>query len=245
MGQMKRVIISKLPIPLFARILRIKNFFKCYFAKRSNVGKRSYVDPSVHVCGWHNVRIGKYSSIGQDTWINVNYRAKDKISIIIGDNCKIGRRNFFTSGELIRLGDYCASSIDCRFLGAEHIYSSPFKIYISADVTQGGHIDIGPNCFLGAGVTILKGVKMGYGCVIGAATVVNCDIPPLSLVVGNPCKVIKRFDVKLRRWVKAEEYNKEHDQYLMSEEEYLEGLKREPQNKSPRLLSSSKIFGDF
>lgn len=242
---MKKFIISKLPVLLLARMLRIKHFFGYYSAKRRNIGKNSYLDPSVQVLGWKNVKIGSYTSIGQDTWINVNHRDKDKIFVVIGNNCTIGRRNFFTSGELIKLGDYCVTSLDCHLLGAEHDYTSPFKPYITADVTQKGEISIGSNCFLGTGVTVLKGVKIGYGSIIGAASVVNCDIPPLSVVVGSPGIVIKRFDMRLGDWVSAEKYIKEHDQYLLSEEKYLENLKREHPINKPTLITSGKLFGDL
>ena len=45
-------------------------------------------------------------------------------------------------------------------------------------------------------MTVLKGVRIGYGSIIGASTVVNRDVPPLSLVVGNLCRVVKRFDIQ-------------------------------------------------
>jgi len=50
---------------------------------------------------------------------------------------------------------------------------------------------IGPDVWIGHGVMIKAGVSIGVGAVIGAGSVVTKDIPPYSIAVGNPCKVIK------------------------------------------------------
>ena len=50
---------------------------------------------------------------------------------------------------------------------------------------------IGPDVWIGHGVIIKAGVSIGVGVVIGAGSVVTKDIPPYSIAVGNPCKVIK------------------------------------------------------
>lgn len=50
------------------------------------------------------------------------------------------------------------------------------------------------NCWLGGGVIVLPGVTIGDGSVIGAGSVVTKDIPPDSVAVGNPCRVIRRIN---------------------------------------------------
>lgn len=51
-------------------------------------------------------------------------------------------------------------------------------------------VSIGENSFIGAGVVILPGTKIGKLCIIGAGAVVKGEIPDYSVVVGNPCKII-------------------------------------------------------
>lgn len=53
---------------------------------------------------------------------------------------------------------------------------------------------INENVWIGGNVIIVPGAVVGEGCIIGAGTVVSGNIPPLSVVVGNPCKVIKQRD---------------------------------------------------
>ena len=48
--------------------------------------------------------------------------------------------------------------------------------------------------WIGSGVIVMQGVTIGEGAVIGAGSVVTKDIPPYSIAVGNPCKVIKTIN---------------------------------------------------
>ena len=55
-------------------------------------------------------------------------------------------------------------------------------------------IVIGSNVWIGGSVTILPGVHIGDGCVIGAGSVVTKDTEPNSIYVGNPAKMLKRIE---------------------------------------------------
>jgi acetyltransferase-like isoleucine patch superfamily enzyme len=58
-------------------------------------------------------------------------------------------------------------------------------------------VNIGKYCWIGAGTIILPGVKIGDFSIIGAGSVVVRDIPPYSIAVGNPARVIKHRRVSL------------------------------------------------
>ena len=55
-------------------------------------------------------------------------------------------------------------------------------------------ITIGNDVWLGAGVIVLPGITIGECSVIGAGAVVTKDIPPYSIAVGNPARVIKTIN---------------------------------------------------
>jgi lipopolysaccharide O-acetyltransferase len=62
-------------------------------------------------------------------------------------------------------------------------------------------VNIGDRVWIGEGVSVLPGVKIGEGAVIGAGAVVTKDIPPNTIAVGIPAKVIKRFDPVSKKWI--------------------------------------------
>lgn len=65
---------------------------------------------------------------------------------------------------------------------------------------------IGKNCFIGAHSVILPGVTVGDGSIVAAGAVVNRDVPPGSIVAGNPAKVIKEGIETVRYGIIAERY---------------------------------------
>ena len=54
-----------------------------------------------------------------------------------------------------------------------------------------GKIEIGSDVWIGESVTVLSGVKIGDGCIIGARSVIAKDVPPYAICVGNPARVIR------------------------------------------------------
>lgn len=90
---------------------------------------------------------------------------------------------------LIRIGE------DCMFAGDIRMDTSDMHSII--DVASGerinppGDIDIGPHVWLGYGTYVLKGVRIGADCIVGACAVVADDLPPNSLAVGMPARVVR------------------------------------------------------
>lgn len=62
-------------------------------------------------------------------------------------------------------------------------------------------VEIGDNVWIGEGVIILPGVKIGKGSIIGAHAIVSKSIPGNSIAVGQPAQVIKRYDYKKGQWI--------------------------------------------
>lgn len=209
---------------------RLTNIFSCY------------IDSTAKITGWSHVKFGINSVVASGTWLNVNVRDTNEPSLIIGDNCFIGRNNFVTVGKSVVFGDYCLTATNCAFIGSSHNISDPNMPYISTGVGTESVISIGANCFFGYGAMVLGSVTVGYGSVIGAGTVVLADVPPLSVVIGNPGRVIKRYSVIHNCWIPSSEYVEEA---LLNEEQYIANL-RKVAGYYPLPISAAKsILGDI
>ena len=215
------------------------------FAGRMSFCRGSYIDHSVHILGKDNIRLGKNVCVSEGCWFNVNHRINDKVSIEIGNNCFIGKHNFFTSGDLISIGDYTLTTIGCKFIGSSHNVEDPEVPYLLTGTTNDDQIQIGVNCFLGASVIVLGNVKIGHGSVIGAGSLVLHDVPPFSLAVGNPAKVQKRYSFVQKKWLPVSEITEEDENAMPNEKEYLALLKtRYPKVKMPWIAAGTSM-GDL
>jgi maltose O-acetyltransferase len=89
----------------------------------------------------------------------------------------------------VRIGDYTL------FGPAVQIYTGthPFSAALRRRQEFAKPVEIGSDVWVGGGVIICPGVKIGSRCVIGAGSVVTRDIPGGTLAVGNPCRVIRQL----------------------------------------------------
>ena len=120
---------------------------------------------------------------------------------------------------------------------------TPLLPYVASGLSTGGEIIIGTNCWLSTAVTVTQSVSIGCGTVIGANSLVLSDIPPFSIAVGSPCKVTKRFNFEIGKWIDVEDWTVELEMLLPSEDEYLSVLLKSHKMISPSLIASGKRFG--
>jgi len=229
----------KLPVSLSCLVLSMR------MKGKVNIAKGSYIHPSVHILGSSNVSVGQNSCVSEGSWLNVNHRLENQVSIDIGNDCFIGKQNFFTSGDKIVIGDYTLTTIGCRFIGSSHHIEDPLKPYLMTGTTSKDSIIIGVNCFIGAGATILGHVKIGHGSVVGATSLVLSDIPPFSVAVGNPSKVVKRYSFRRKEWISASSFSDEDEVLIPTEESYLKELKQSSPRPSMPWIAAGKSLGDL
>ena len=114
---------------------------------------------------------GKNIKIGKNVFINACCRFQDQGGIEIGDGSLIGHNTTIAT-----------LNHDFNPDKRANLHPSPVKI--------------GKNVWIGSDCTILPGVEIGNGAVIGAGSVVTKNIPANSIAVGNPARVIKQIEIK-------------------------------------------------
>ncbi len=109
--------------------------------------------------------------------------------IIIGANTYINRNTFLDAIESITIGKDCAIGPSCYITDHDHGCDPSLPPLGQPMISQ--PTIIGNYVWVGANVTILKGVQIGDRAIIGAGSVVTKDIPAGAIAVGVPAKVIK------------------------------------------------------
>lgn len=127
---------------------------------------------------------GQHISIGNNVIININCTFVDCNKITIGNNVLIASNvQIYTATYPVNISDRLLDNWS---------YNNPHAFFN----TYALPVTIEDNVWIGGGVIILPGVTIGKNSVIGAGSVVNKSIPPNSLAVGNPCKVIRKINNK-------------------------------------------------
>ncbi len=135
------------------------------------MGENCYIEPPLHA-NW-----GKHVHMGNDVYANFNLTLVDDADIHIGNNVMFGPNVVVdTAAHPIRP--------DIR----------KNKVQFNVPVI------IEDNVWVGAGVIILPGVRIGENSVIGAGSVVTKDIPANAVAYGTPCRVIREIGERDRKY---------------------------------------------
>jgi len=128
-----------------------------------NVGRKVQLHHGVKLSAW-----------GTEGYTKIN----------IGENTAIGDRTEIHAGQCVNIGANCNISWDVCIMDRDyHKFNSPAEIIKPVNIKD--------NVWIGCNSIITKGVTIGEGAVVAAGSVVTKDVPPKTVVGGNPAKVIK------------------------------------------------------
>ncbi len=159
-----------------------------YFAyARAQIGRISptvQFDGRVEAKGAGRITIGPYSRFGD----GVELETQEKGTITIGSHARINRGCTLCSYTEIVLGDYVLIGEYSSLRDANHGMKKGEPMRVQPHDTR--PIRIGSDVWIGRGSSILAGVTIGDGAIVGANSVVTKDIPAFSIAVGSPATVI-------------------------------------------------------
>ncbi len=127
------------------------------------------------------------------------YLQKKGLFGMMGDAVSYSPRRIPLYPELIRIHNHVSLAAGVQFI-THDISDNVINTYLKSQGRNErvgekiGCIEIMDNVFIGANATILYNVRIGENSIIGAGSLVNKDIPPNSVAVGVPCKVIGSFE---------------------------------------------------
>lgn len=213
LGRSYRVITSLIggvPLSLGMKLRGV--LYRSIFA---SMGTSIQIEPEVNFTRTYLIKLGNgvyirsvanIEACGENSWLTlgdgvridrgVDIRSHDGGGDIeIGDRTRIGPYTCL-SGRHIKIGKDCLIASHCGIYANNHIYSDPKRTINQQERSYKG-ITIEDDCWLGTGVRVVDGITIGRGSVIGAGAVVTKDLPPYSIAVGVPAKVIARREDSL------------------------------------------------
>jgi acetyltransferase-like isoleucine patch superfamily enzyme len=127
--------------------------------------------------------------VSLDRGVDINVTDFGNCQIEIGEHTYLGPYTCIAGPGHIKIGNKCLIASHTSMYSNNHIFADSEQTIMAQGIVCKG-IVIEDDCWLGTGVRVLDGVTIGKGCVIGAGAVVTKDIPPYSVAVGVPARVI-------------------------------------------------------
>ena len=154
----------------------------------------------VQCIGIANTRIGAGACVADDVWLNVCLRG-EPVRIEIGRNVLLGRRSVISSGSHLEIGAFTLLAPNVYVASAEHRYDgSPVRPIYQCGIRDHGSLIIEENCWLGINSVVTGGIRIGRGSVVGANSVVRHDVPPFTVIAGNPARIVRMFNPVSGAW---------------------------------------------
>lgn len=187
---------------LYETILNVKNLVitKVFYPKARLVRFPCYVRNKKHIT------FGKGFTCGYGCRLESVQTAPEQYgTVVFGENVKIGDHVHISSASRIEIGNDVLMASHIFITDLEHgkyagenqtspVLAPDDRPIYSEDVKIGNKVWIGEN------VVILKGVTVGDGCIIGSSAVVNKSIPSGCIAVGNPARVVKKWNEAAQEW---------------------------------------------
>lgn len=154
-----------------------------WLINQASMSKRlGYIAPNAEIQMPCNID----NPVGVYLYENTKVRSYCRIYNAHGSNLIIKKYSVVTGGcTFVTAGHHSTVGIPHFLLGASHINDKKGDIIVEEDV------------WIGTNSTIMPGVKIGRGAIVGACSLVTKDVPPYALVVGSPAKIIaKKFELE-------------------------------------------------
>jgi acetyltransferase-like isoleucine patch superfamily enzyme len=161
-------------------------------ARNIRLGRNVYLDYGVYLHALPGgIEIGEDTCVMHNTELHVfNYRDLPHAFIKIGRGTFVGESVVVRGQGGVTIGNSVLIAPGAKILAVNHNYSDVTRPVMDQGISGNG-IVIEDGAWVGGGAAILDGVRIGKNAVIGANAVVTKDVPPYSVAVGMPAKVVR------------------------------------------------------
>jgi acetyltransferase-like isoleucine patch superfamily enzyme len=191
-----------------------------WYAKQASIGPRSrrartfgafgqgsgILFPTVALYGEPYIRIGRDVIVGPYCTLSAGVmpgHVPDNDPVVtIGDAVLIGRGSGIVGHRSVTIGDGVFTGHNVYVTDANHGYEDVHET-IGRQFAAPRPVVVGAGSWLGHGSIVLPGAHVGEHVAVGAGSVVTGELPDYSVAVGNPARVIRRYDTERGEWVRV------------------------------------------
>ena len=183
----------------------LARLFYCWLITKLFYRQARLIRLPIYIRGKSSITWGRGFTTGVGVRMDA-FTMDDKKVIIIGDRVQINDYVHIGAIEHISIGNDVLIASRVFISDHNHGHYNEKDEQSSPDVPPAKRslisaaVIIEDRVWIGENVSIMPGVKIGSGAVIGAGSVVTHDMPPDSICVGNPARVIKRYNRQLNEW---------------------------------------------
>lgn len=159
----------------------------------------------IDVRGKRGIDFGKKLTTGKYCRIE-SFSKTDDVTLIFGNNVQLNDFVHINALERVEIGNNVLIASKVFITDLEHgSYignmndSIPYTIVKDRPLSS-KHVKIEDNVWIGELVSVLPGVTIGENSIIGANSVVTKNIPANSIAVGNPARVVKKYNFNTQKW---------------------------------------------
>lgn len=162
----------------------------------AGVGRHLRAECLPYMRGDGNLTLGDHVNLSGRSCFYFIHGMPEKPAINIGDHTFIGNGCTLSAAREIRIGAHCLVSSMVRIHDNDGHPLDPARRRRHEPIQpeESAPVIIEDNVWIGAGVTILKGVRIGADAVVGTGAVVTVDVPAGAVVAGNPARVVRQLD---------------------------------------------------
>ena len=188
---------NRMLTPKYARLMVRWAWLKLRWGRRLQTDGLCFVGPDVtfEIGRDAVVRLGRWSWLGHGTKIRAH-----EGEVSIGAKTVLGQECTISSFQHVSIGRECILADRVMLIDFDHGVTEverPIRL-------QGIYkrdVDVGHNCWIGYGASILRGAQVGDNCVVGTSSVVTHDVPDNAVVGGVPARLLRMRDApRTLRW---------------------------------------------
>lgn len=167
-------------------------------------GPHSVIVPPAVIVSPHRIHIGDHVLVHDRVWLSVVESYRDQRfepTLRIGDRTVLGRDTYISCIGNVEIEPDVLAGDRVLIADSYHDYRDPHTAIAYQPMAEPRPVRICTGVLLNVNVSVLPGVTIGARSYIGAGAVVTRDVPPNSVVVGNPARIVRRWDSERQEWV--------------------------------------------